>query len=367
MKFYFLSHGRIDDMLKLLQSMGYKCVAPRYIEGTINYATLNNASELPWGLQDEQAPGHYKVFKTGVNRAFAHTVPVQSVKPMLFKPKENVWKVKRNDEGKLIFEPQVGFEKIAVFGIRACDLRAIEVQDKTFMENDFNDIRYIKRRENQFLIAMNCTHSHSNCFCVSLGDGPKANDKAHDLSMTEIDGGFVVEIGSDKGRDLLNNLNLGSASSAQEQSVSAGIQCAVEEQIKTIPPTHIVEKKLMANLEHPRWDDVASRCLSCGNCTNACPTCFCHTERDEPNVSGDESNHTREWDSCFTLDHSYTHGETVRPETKHRYRQWLTHKFATWRDQFKVYGCVGCGRCVTWCPVKIDVTEEINHICGTSK
>lgn len=362
MSHYFLAHEQIDDLLHVLQDNGYKCVAPRHIEGVINYAAITKASELPWGLQDEQAPGHYKVIKSDLKRAFAFTVPVQSVKPMLFKAKENVWKAIRNEQGKLVFEPQVVYEKIAVFGVRACDLRAIETQDRVFMDNTYKDTRYIKRRENQFIIAMNCTHSHSNCFCVSLGDTPHAQS-GFDLAMTEIDNGFIVEIGSDKGQQIFNHLNITTATLEQVKIAVAGIEYAALEQTKSIPPIHIVEAKLMANLEHPQYDDVAKRCLSCGNCTNACPTCFCHTEKEEPNIAGTESVHTKEWDSCFTLEHSYTHGKTYHEDPKHRYRQWLTHKFATWRDQFKVKGCVGCGRCVTWCPVKIDVTEEINHIC----
>lgn len=362
--YYFLPHQRIDDMLDVLKSSGYKCVAPRYYEGAISYDTLNKSADLPWGYHDEQKPGHYELSKSEHKHAFGFTLPTTSVKPMLFKAKENVWKVTRNPEGKLTFDPVVEVEKIAVFGVRPCDLRGIEIQDRVFMENSYNDIRYVKRRENQFLIAMNCTKSHSNCFCTALGDSPKA-DKGFDLAMTELqDDGFVVEIGSDKGRAVLDALNLEAATGGQAQRALAKIEYAAAGQTqRTLPPIKEVEARLMANLEHPQWDDVASRCLSCGSCTQACPTCFCHTERDEANVVGNETHHTREWDSCFSIDHSYTHGDTYRENPKYRYRQWLTHKFSTWRDQFRTKGCVGCGRCVTWCPVKIDVVDEINAIC----
>jgi len=361
--YYFLPHQRIDDMLSALKADGYKCVAPRHHAGEISYETLNKSAELPWGFHDEQAPASYKVTKSEHKHAFGFTLPTTSVKPMLFKAKENVWKVTRDAAGKLAFQPVVEVEKIAVFGVRPCDLRGIEIQDRVFMENSYNDVRYVKRRENQFLIAMNCTKSHSNCFCVSLGDAPIA-DKGFDLSMTELEGeGFVVEVGSDKGRALLDKLDVVAASGLQAQNALDKIHHAAKSQTKSIPPIKEVEAKLMANLEHPQWDDVASRCYSCGSCTQVCPTCFCHTERDEPNVLGTETNHTREWDSCFSIDHSYTHGDTYREDPKYRYRQWLTHKFSTWRDQFRTKGCVGCGRCVTWCPVKIDVTEEINAIC----
>lgn len=349
-------------MLDYFKQNGYKCLAPHYQDDSINYAEITKASELPWGYIDEQQPGYYRVTKTDTKQAFSFTLPAASVKPMLFKAKENIWKVKRNDNGKLVFEPVVEFEKIAVFGIRPCDLRGIETQDRVFMQNSYNDIRYTKRRENQFIVAMNCTSAHYNCFCITLGDAPRA-DKGYDLAMTEIEQGFVTEIGSDAGRKLLNYLKVPAASGAQVELALAGIINAGKMQHKKLPPIKEFEAKLVESPEHPQWEDAAKRCLSCGNCTNACPTCFCHTERDNPNVLGTETFHTREWDSCFSLEHSYTHGETYHGLPKYRYRQWLTHKFATWRDQFRVKGCVGCGRCVTWCPVKIDVVDEINAIC----
>jgi Fe-S-cluster-containing hydrogenase component 2 len=119
----------------------------------------------------------------------------------------------------------------------------------------------------------------------------------------------------------------------------------------------------MANLEHPRWDDVAERCLSCTNCTLVCPTCFCFAVEDVNSLDGERAERTQRWDSCFTLGHSMLHGAgSVRGDTRSRYRQWLTHKLSTWWDQFDESGCVGCGRCISWCPAGIDLTEEVAAI-----
>jgi ferredoxin len=122
---------------------------------------------------------------------------------------------------------------------------------------------------------------------------------------------------------------------------------------------------LFSNLEHPRWQQVADRCLSCANCTLVCPTCFCSSVSDVADLSGDHASRERQWASCFTLEHSQMHGGNARPTVASRYRQWLTHKLAGWIDQFGSSGCTGCGRCITWCPVGIDLTAEVAAIRET--
>ena len=126
-----------------------------------------------------------------------------------------------------------------------------------------------------------------------------------------------------------------------------------------------LKELLQGNPNHPRWDDVAARCLTCANCTMVCPTCFCTTVEDHTDLTGADRRAGRKWDSCFTLDFSYIHGGSVRNRSKSRYRQWMTHKLASWIDQFGTSGCVGCGRCITWCPVGIDITAEVAAIRAT--
>jgi sulfhydrogenase subunit beta (sulfur reductase) len=123
-----------------------------------------------------------------------------------------------------------------------------------------------------------------------------------------------------------------------------------------------IKALLYRNYEHPRWDNAAARCLTCGNCTMVCPTCFCTTVEDVTDLKGEHAERWQKWDSCFTMDFSYIHGGIIRSSPKARYRQWMTHKLATWIDQFGTSGCVGCGRCITWCPVAIDITEEVRAI-----
>jgi Fe-S-cluster-containing hydrogenase component 2 len=116
---------------------------------------------------------------------------------------------------------------------------------------------------------------------------------------------------------------------------------------------------LIDSRESAHWQDVADRCLTCGNCTMVCPTCFCTTTEDTTDLTGQRTERSQRWASCFELDFSYLHGGSVRVSGESRYRQWITHKLSSWHDQFGNSGCVGCGRCIAWCPTGIDITAEV--------
>ena len=148
------------------------------------------------------------------------------------------------------------------------------------------------------------------------------------------------------------------AASAEEKAKAEGIVAKAARQMGRTLDTKGIKELLYRNYENPRWDDVAKRCLTCGNCTLVCPTCFCTTVEDVTDLTGEHVERWRKLDSCFTMDFSYIHGGSIRSSPRARYRQWMTHKLATWIDQFGTSGCVGCGRCITWCPVGIDITEE---------
>lgn len=368
MENYFLPHEKLQALLDSLMHAGYQCVGPQPKNNTIIYDEITRAEQLPWGLRDIQKPGAYRLEKIHEHKAFSWANGPQAIKPQLFKSSETVWRVKRNDQGKLEFNPVVPDEKpIAIIGARACDISAMLIQDKVFLDKPYPDLHYQHRREKIFIVGVNCTYASANCFCVSAGNGPRIRE-AYDLALTEIDGGLVITGGSDRGNAILTSLSLTCAQMDQEQQAAALVNHAADSQVKRIPlnNTRALREILFNHLDHPQWEAVAERCLSCGNCTSVCPTCFCFNEHDVPALSGEKSTHQREWGSCFTAEHSVVNHHVLRDDTKKRYRQWLTHKVGSWFDQFGVSGCVGCGRCITWCPVGIDLTEELAVITGES-
>jgi ferredoxin len=199
--------------------------------------------------------------------------------------------------------------------------------------------------------------------------GPKATT-GYDLALTELIDGpehrFLVEVGSDDGGAVLAELPQRPATPEDKDAAGAVVARTAGSMGRTMRSDD-VPALLKRNLAHPRWEEVAGRCLSCANCTLVCPTCFCTTVEDVSELDGSGTARTQRWDSCFTMDHSYIHGGSVRPSGSSRYRQWMTHKLSTWWDQFGTSGCVGCGRCITWCPVGIDITEEVAAIRGSEQ
>ena len=196
-----------------------------------------------------------------------------------------------------------------------------------------------------------------------MGTGPELSE-GYDLVLTELLAGghrFLIEPGSTKGADVLRSLPVEPAAT-QDLGQAEAVLGEVREHMGRDMDTDGLKDVLYANAEHPRWDEVASRCLACANCTMVCPTCFCFNTEDRPSLDGARADRWRTWDSCFSLGYSYIHGGPIRTSTRARYRQWATHKLATWIDQFGTSGCVGCGRCITWCPVGIDITEEVRAI-----
>ena len=360
----------LDALLRALRAAGYRLLGPTVRDGAIVYDDIQTTDDLPAGWTEEQDGGRYRLVRRNDGALFGYATGPHSWKQFLHPPRTLEWRARRQDElGAVTVEtPVQDTPPLAFIGARSCDLAAIAVQDRVLSGGPFADPGYSARRAGIFVVAVNCGTAGGTCFCVSMGTGPRAT-KGFDLSITELlDDGrheFLVEVGSERGAQMLEQLDTRPASSPDADAADAAVAAAAAAMGRALPDAASVPALLRENLEHPRWDDVAERCLSCGNCTMVCPTCFCTTPHDVTDLTAATSERWREWDSCFTLDFSYLHGGPIRTSTKARYRQWMTHKLSTWWEQFGESGCVGCGRCITWCPVGIDLTAEVRAIRST--
>ncbi len=359
----FLPRAQFHLLLDALGAAGYRVIGPCLRDGVIVYDTLASIDDLPRGVHDHQSPGRYRTeIDPSGSRCFAWANGPQAIKPRMFAPRELLWQSDKGDDGDVHYRQVLpDAPALAIIGARACDLAALRLQDRHFLEQQFQDPQYAARRAQVLIVAVHCTHPAATCFCASTGDGPRAED-GYDLALSELDEGYLVETRGAKGRAIAALLPLIATTPAQQAQTRAETDAAAQQARRL--PSGSLRDRLLASLEHPRWQDVSARCLSCGNCTSVCPTCFCSDASDESSLAGGESVHIRQWGSCFTQSHSYIHGITIRPDTRTRYRQWLIHKLGTWHDQYGRSGCVGCGRCITWCPTGIDITEEAAQLCG---
>jgi ferredoxin len=353
----------LDDLVDTLRARGFTVLGPTRRDGAIVYEELDSAADLPIGWTDVQEAGTYRLEHRDDDARFGYAVGPHSWKQFLFPPRVRLWRARRANGGVEVEETPPDERPYAFFGMRSCELHAMAIQDRVFIGGSYVDGDYAARREDAFVVAVNCFEPGGTCFCVSMGTGPKA-EAGYDLALTEIldgDHRFLVEIGSERGREVLSGLPHRRAQAPDIHAADVAVAGAAERMGRSLEAGDLRDL-LASTLEHPRWDDVAERCLTCGNCTLVCPTCFCSGVEDVTDLTGTESERFRTWDTCFSLHHSYIHGGDIRPSGSSRYRQWLTHKFGTWHDQFGSSGCVGCGRCITWCPVGIDVTEELTAL-----
>ncbi len=347
----------LNTLLARLRDEGFETIGPRVKNGTLVYGALESLEELPRGYVTEQQAGHFRLVYAGHTRYFDAIPGQPSWKQFLFPARLELFSMHKNGKGWEVSKPQPEKRNLAFIGVRACELAAIQIQDRAFIREDFSDPLYRSRRERVFILAVDCLHPGGTCFCASLGTGPRAND-GFDLRLTELDDVFLIKIGSELGRAMMSGVPREAASAFLMSSAERSIERANENMGRVLDTSDLPDL-LLNNLDSLEWDEVARRCLSCGNCTQACPTCFCWDAVDELDLTGTQASRVRVWDSCFNPDYSYQAGGNTRPNIRSRYRQWLSHKLGSWVQQYGTFGCVGCGRCITWCPAGIDLTQEI--------
>lgn len=365
----------VDELIGALGRRGYVVIGPRVRDGAIVLDELRTVTNLPVGWTDEQEAATYRVHHRDDRSLFAYAVGPQSPRRYLSPPRKTLWSAVRVDDGfELAGNAAAEPPPYAFLGVRACELAAIAVQDRVLRDGPYPDPSYVRAREQAFFVGVNCGSPAATCFCTSMGTGP-AVDAGHDLAATELLDGdrheLLVEIGTERGDEVLTEVQSmvawRTATDADLDAARQIITATAVQMTRRLDP-EAARDVLISNLDHAQWDDVAERCLSCTNCTLVCPTCFCSAVEDVNSLDGDGAERVQRWDSCFTLGHSTLHGAgSVRGDTRSRYRQWLTHKLSTWWDQFGESGCVGCGRCIAWCPAGIDLTAEVAAIAKESQ
>jgi len=361
---FFIEASQLQQLFEVLHRRGYAIKGPTLRQGDLVYDEVRSPGDLPQGWLDEQEAGVFRLVQGESPAFFGCGVGQHSWKQFLFLPNLRLWQAKREGGGWQVAEFVDEEPPYAFLGVRACDLAALEVHDRTFARGRYADPIYQARRQRGFIVAVNCTRCGGTCFCASLGNGPQATF-GFDLALTEVVEGnshyFVVQVGTDRGQEVLETLTHRPATPDEAATAERLVAEAARSQKRTLD-TQGLKEFLYNNYENPHWDRVVERCLTCGNCAITCPTCFCHNVDDRVDVTGEVAERWREWEVCFSVDHSYIHGGAIRPSPRSRYRQWLTHKLATWVDQYGCLGCIGCGRCITWCPVGIDITQEVRWL-----
>ena len=356
----------LESLFSLLKEAGYALVGPRLEGEAIGIGKISSPQELPIGWTENQSGGRYRLVRREDQAYFGFTVGPTGWRRYLHVPRERLYSAEKKS-GKWQVQPQEHNQSPQAFiGVRGCDWKNIAIQDQVFKDGQFQDRSYTQRRQALFVVGVDCVVAASTCFCTSFGCGPEVGEGV-DLALTEVVGEkdhfFVVRSGSDQGEKILRQWELVPVED-EEAERAKELVAANRKNVLANPQIKMAGLKgdLFKAWNHDRWDELGKICLACANCTLVCPTCFCSTTTDKVELQGDKVERFRQWDSCFTADHGYIHGGGVRPDVSSRYRQWLTHKLASWQDQFDSVGCTGCGRCVVWCPVGIDLREEVSHL-----
>ncbi|MFG1647577.1 4Fe-4S dicluster domain-containing protein [Amycolatopsis sp. NPDC049252] len=354
-----LDRGGLDRLVEVLLREGYRVVGPMVRDDAIVLGELTSSAALPAGWGVETAPGRYRLRRRDDAAVFGHSAGPQSWKRFLHPPHRALWSTGPGGEFVPAEEPGA---RQAFLGVRACDLAAIAVLGKVLAASG----AFARRRAGLFTVAANCTEPGEVCFCASLGTGPGAS-AGYDLALTERidDRGhrFLVDVGSPEGARILALVTTREAADDEVALARDDVAAAAGKMGRALPPGDL-RALLRDSRDSPVWSEIASRCLTCGNCTMVCPTCFCTSTEEVTDVTGEHTGRAERWASCFELDFSYVHGGSVRTSGEGRYRQWMSHKLGTWHDQFGTSGCVGCGRCIAWCPAGIDITAEAAKLAG---
>lgn len=352
-----------------LRHVGYDVWAPAVRDGVLVTRRFEDGDELPVGYASDQSPGGYELVATSDRSRFGWAVGPQHWKPHLHPSSVATMTMTVPDDTSTVAVAVATRPRkpLALFGLRPCDIAAFDKLDRVLLDPASpGEPTYGARRNDAFFVVVNCGVPAATCFCSSVDTGPHVDGRttSHDLEITELvdaasnsEPEYLFRPISRRGAEVLDAATARIDSSPVAESHVARRRSQrdrADREMRRHLPSDRIAAVLSASHDNQRWEDMAEACVACGNCTAVCPTCFCTTIDDVGDLSGRRVERRREWESCFSLEFSRLGGSTVRSSVASRYRQWMTHKLGTWHDQFGESGCVGCGRCTTWCPVGID-------------
>ena len=357
----------------------YTVIGPKISDGVIVLSEIG-FDDIPAGYKDRQGGGSYRLRDEKETDVFTFSNGPDSLKRFLHPPVNELFSFKKSRMGISVDPAPKADKPMAFVGVRACDIWALKLYDRIFLEGPVRDPSYSAFRKDSLVIGVNCMSPGDNCFCSSMGTGPEITPEVTkvtpeatnvaDIVLSELEDGFILEAVSPRGCEVLDGLAGRDVTEKDREEKRSRVERSKKMMKKSVPYGEL-PSLIYRNLEHPRWAHTEKRDLECGNCTQVCPTCFCNSSYDIVKLAGFSPKspelrgvRVRKWDSCFSRNFARVHGGNFRPSRRARYRQWMGHKLVYTREQFGLPGCVGCGRCITWCPVGIDITEDVEALKG---
>lgn len=332
-----LPKDQLNDLVaRLMQT--HRLVAPRWVDEELRFAEVD-------------APEQVVLDYRNTRKAPKAVLLQQTERLALFAPK-------LDDYNPLTSVP-LDTTPTILLGARPCDARSFLLLDRVFLGQGIVDPYYQARRENLLVFSLACDHPRSTCFCHAFGSGPD-DPAGADVLLREAGDAYLLEGVSERGAALLESWALPPADAAHSGAAES-IGKAAADRLAEIEPVAGMDSMLADLFDSPMWAEISEKCLACGTCTYNCPTCHCFTIEDRTLVRGSER--VRGWDSCmYSIFTQHASGHNPRADQAARWRQRTMHKFNYLPRNVALFGCVGCGRCVQQCPVRLDIRQVLARV-----